>query len=56
MFHTKRADHLFYQNQVAVIHEDVILFIKIIICEYLRKISKITSNRVSKMYRYHNSF
>lgn len=52
MFHTKRAD------QVAMIHEDVILLIKIISCEYLRIIDKITSNRVSKIYRYmyHNSF
>lgn len=51
MFHTKRADHLFYQNQVAMIHEDVILLIRIIICEYLRINNKITSNRVSKIYR-----
>lgn len=56
MFYTKRADHLFYQNQVAMIHEDVILLIKIIICEYLRIINKISPNRVSKIYRYHNSF
>lgn len=54
MFHTKRADHLFYQNQVATINEDVILLIKIIICKYLRMNNKITSTRVSKIYRYQN--
>lgn len=46
MFHTKRADHLFYQNQVAMIHEDVILLIKINICEYLRIINKLKLHQI----------